>query len=76
MIRIKGGISRYIKKLSEDNLTFAKQICGDEISLISSGGIMTKEDVAKRINLGADLVQLYSGFIFYGTDLLKSSLEI
>ena len=75
--KFKGGISgNYIKKLSEDNLTFAKQICGDEISLISSGGIMTKEDVAKRINLGADLVQLYSGFIFYGTDLLKSSLEI
>ena len=74
---LKGGISgNYIKKLSEDNLSFAKQICGEEMPLISSGGIMTKEDVTKRINLGADLVQLYSGFIFYGTDLLKASLEI
>ena len=74
---LKGGISgNYIKKLSEDNLTFAKKICGNEISLISSGGIMTKDDVSKRFSLGADLIQLYSGFIFYGTDLLKSSLEI
>ena len=74
---LKGGISgNYIKKLSEDNLTFAKKICGNEISLISSGGIMTKEDVSKRFSLGADLIQLYSGFIFYGTDLLKSGLEI
>ena len=55
---------------------FAKDFCGDKISLISSGGIMTAKDVAKRIDLGAELIQLYSGFIFSGTDLLKESLEI
>lgn len=74
---LKGGISgNYIREISENNLIFAKNFCGDEISLISSGGIMTSNDVAKRIDLGAELVQLYSGFIFSGTDLLKESLEI
>ena len=35
---------------------------------------MTKEDVEKRFKLSADLIQLYTGFIFRGTDLLKESL--
>ena len=74
---LNGGISgNYIREISEKNLMFAKDFCGDKISLISSGGIMTAKDVAKRIDLGAELIQLYSGFIFSGTDLLKESLEI
>ena len=37
---------------------------------------MTKKDIENRLKLSADLIQLYTGFIFRGTDLLKESLEI
>ena len=74
---LKGGISgNYIRNLSEKNLRFARSICGENLTLISSGGLMTKEDVENRFKLSADLIQLYTGFIFRGTDLLKESLEI
>ena len=74
---VKGGISgNYIRNLSEKNLNFARSICGENLILISSGGLMTKEDVENRFKLSADLIQLYTGFIFRGTDLLKESLEI
>ena len=74
---VKGGISgNYIRNLSEKNLNFARSICGENLTLISSGGLMTKEDVENRFKLSADLIQLYTGFIFRGTDLLKESLEI
>ncbi len=74
---VKGGISgNYIRNLSEKNLNFARGICGENLTLISSGGLMTKKDIENRFKLSADLIQLYTGFIFRGTDLLKESLEI
>jgi len=39
--------------------------------LISSGGIMNAEDAANRLKSGADLVQLYTGFIYEGPMLIK-----
>jgi dihydroorotate dehydrogenase len=36
---------------------------------------MTKEDVINRFSLKADLIQLYSGFVFYGNSLLQDSLK-
>ncbi|HMZ93934.1 MAG TPA: hypothetical protein PLD56_05395 [Chitinophagales bacterium] len=35
------------------------------------GGIMTAQDAIEKINAGASLVQLYSGFIYKGIDLVK-----
>ena len=37
---------------------------------------MTKEDVVSRISMKADLIQLYSGFVFHGNKLLQDALEI
>ena len=54
----------------------ARSICDENLTLISSGGLMTKKDIENRLKLSADLIQLYTGFIFRGTDLLKESLEI
>jgi len=44
-----------------------------KIAVIGVGGIMTGDDAAKKIRLGADLVQIYTGFIFEGPDLIESS---
>ena len=44
-----------------------------KIAIIGVGGIMTGDDAAEKIRLGADLVQIYTGFIFEGPDLIESS---
>ena len=39
--------------------------------MISVGGISTAEDAYRRINAGASLVQVLSGLIFEGPELIK-----
>lgn len=43
--------------------------------LISVGGVMTAQDVFERIELGADLVQVYSALIFSGPGFFKSTAK-
>ena len=65
----RGGISgRFLTDRSEFLLTQAVQHLGQKKRklLISSGGIMTAQDVFKRLSLGADLVQVYSALVFQG----------
>ncbi len=75
--KLNGGVSGLpLRQKSEDILKFVRSISDDKVKIISSGGIMTKDDVKTRLALKADLIQLYSGFIFHGNDLLQDSLEI
>ncbi|MEK9608014.1 MAG: quinone-dependent dihydroorotate dehydrogenase, partial [Gammaproteobacteria bacterium] len=44
--------------------------------LIASGGVMNARDVKERLINSADLVQLYTGYIYQGNSLLKKALQI
>ncbi|XOV89420.1 MAG: quinone-dependent dihydroorotate dehydrogenase [Pseudomonadota bacterium] len=44
-----------------------------KMGIIGVGGIMTGEDAAEKIRLGADLVQIYTGFIYQGPPLIGES---
>ena len=55
-----------LRQKSEESLKFVRSIVNDKAVIISSGGLMTKEDAIKRFSLKADLIQLYSGFVFKG----------
>ena len=44
---------------------------GDEIPIIAAGGIMSSEDAKDKIEAGASLVQIYSGLIYKGPELIK-----
>jgi len=46
-----------------------------EIALIGTGGITEGADAAEKIELGADLVQFYTGFVYKGPDLVADSLK-
>ncbi len=39
--------------------------------IIGVGGIHSEEDALEKINAGADLVQIYTGFIYEGAGLVK-----
>lgn len=41
------------------------------LPIIASGGIMTKNDAQARLDAGADLVQIYTGFVYHGPDLIR-----
>ena len=42
--------------------------------LIGVGGVLSKENYDQKINAGADLVQIYTGFIIKGPNLLNDIL--
>ncbi len=44
--------------------------------LIASGGVMSASNVKERLINSADLVQLYTGYIYQGNSLLKKALKI
>lgn len=46
-----------------------RRLLGPSYPLIGVGGIMNAEDVRKKIEAGANLVQLYTGFIYGGPTL-------
>lgn len=48
----------------------AKHLQG-QIPIIAAGGIMSAEDAQEKINAGASLVQIYSGLIYQGPELIK-----
>ncbi len=43
--------------------------------IIGVGGIMTAKDAVQRLKDGADLIQVYSGFVYKGPDLIKNIKE-
>ena len=70
-----GGLSGV--PLTDKALWVMQQIkaqLGDKLPLIGVGGIMTAADAIKRLKAGADLLQLYSGFIYHGPGLIKEIL--
>ena len=40
------------------------------LAVVGVGGIMSGDDARRKLDLGADLVQIYSGFIYRGPDLI------
>lgn len=51
------------------------KLLGDEIPLIGVGGISNGVQGAERMNKGAKLLQLYTGFIFSGPDLIAEVVK-
>lgn len=68
-----GGLSGAVlkKKSFEIFEAVAKELYG-KTTLISVGGIDSAQEAYKRIKAGASLVQIYSGLIFHGPDMIKN----
>jgi len=66
-----GGLSGTpLKDQSNRVLALVSSEVKEKMTIIGVGGILDKEDALKKIKLGADLVQIYTGFIFKGPDLV------
>ena len=72
-----GGLSGApLKTKSNSSLEKIKHILGDKLPIIASGGVMTSEDYLEKLDKGANLVQIYTGFIFEGPKLIKDILDL
>jgi dihydroorotate dehydrogenase len=68
-----GGLSGLpIRQRSTEVIRYLKQKSGNTFPVIGVGGIHSAEDALEKINAGADLIQLYTGFIYHGPALIKS----
>ena len=75
----EGGLSGqplapFSKKILKSALDHMGAQRGDRL-VISVGGIMNEQDIIDRLELGADLVQVYSALIFHGPLFFKQSLR-
>ena len=62
-----GGLSGApVNARSLEVLRLLKKTLGDDLVIVSVGGIETKEQVMERMKAGATLVQGYTGFIYFG----------
>ena len=68
-----GGLSGAVLKEKSFQIfdAIAKELYGKTV-LISVGGIDSAEEAYKRIKAGASLVQIYSGLIFHGPDMIMN----
>jgi len=60
---------------SEAVLSRVVKLVNGKIPIISAGGIMSPDDAKKRLALGASLVQVYTGLIYRGPNLVREIVE-
>ena len=67
-----GGLSGMpLKKRSTDIIRYLRKRAGQEIVIIGSGGVFTAADAREKLDAGANLVQVYTGFIYEGPSIIK-----
>lgn len=73
----QGGLSGSpLTHASTNIIRSLNDILQGELPIIGVGGIMTERDALDKIEAGASLVQLYSGFIYQGPGLVRRSAQL
>ncbi len=68
----QGGLSgKPLAKKSTEIIRYLRQKLGKDFPIIGVGGIMSPADALEKLQAGADLIQLYTGFIYEGPLLIK-----
>jgi dihydroorotate dehydrogenase len=67
-----GGLSgKPLSKRSTEIIRYLTKKSDGKIPIIGVGGIMTVKDALEKIDAGATLIQLYTGFIYEGPGFVK-----
>lgn len=68
-----GGLSgKPLLSRSNEIIRLVRNAVGTDFPIIGVGGILTEDDAMSKIAAGANLVQIYTGFIYQGPQLIKS----
>ena len=67
-----GGLSgKPLTKRSTQVILFLSEKSNKAFPIIGVGGIHSADDAIEKLNAGASLIQLYTGFIYEGPGLIK-----
>ena len=68
-----GGLSgQPVKEKSTQVIKYLSEKSNKAFPIIGVGGIHSAHDALEKLDAGADLVQVYTGFIYEGPSLIKS----
>jgi dihydroorotate dehydrogenase len=71
-----GGLSgKPLRQNSTDVIRYIVQHAKGKIPVIGVGGIMSAEDAIEKLEAGASLVQIYTGFVYEGPPLISSIIK-
>jgi dihydroorotate dehydrogenase len=71
-----GGLSGSpVLKRSTEILQYIHEQTKGSVTLIGSGGISTHEDAKEKFLAGADLIEVWTGFIYVGPSIVKKILN-
>lgn len=67
-----GGLSgRPVRHRSTEIIRYLREKLGKDYPIIGVGGIMTPEDAVEKLEAGADLAQIYTGFVYEGPGFVR-----
>jgi len=73
LINQQGGLSgKPLTAKSTEVVEYLSQQTKSQIPIMASGGIFTGEDAKEKLNAGASLVQVWTGFIYEGPMIVKN----
>ena len=68
-----GGLSgQPLLKKSNEIVQYLRRGLNQDIPIIASGGIFNGNDAQEKINAGASLIQVWTGFIYEGPSIVKN----
>lgn len=68
----EGGLSgRPLRQRSTEVIRYLRRKSGGAFPIIGAGGIHSPEDALEKLQAGASLVQLYTGFVYEGPGLIR-----
>ena len=72
LVEEKGGLSgKPLTQRSTEVIRFLAEKSNKAFPIIGVGGIHSPEDAIEKLNAGADLIQLWTGFVYEGPGLVK-----
>ena len=67
-----GGLSgKPLNEISTQVIEYLRQHLGKEYPIIGVGGIMNETDAINKLKAGANLIQVYTGFVYEGPSIAK-----
>jgi len=71
-----GGLSGApLEDLATETVEHLCQALAGKLPVIGVGGILDGEGAAEKVKAGASLVQIYSGFIYRGPELIREAVD-
>jgi dihydroorotate dehydrogenase len=71
-----GGLSgKPLTKHATEVIRYLRKQLGPDFPIIGVGGIMNENDALEKLEAGANLIQLYTGFVYEGPGVVKRILR-